>query len=333
MKAYNMKSTMIIGVILLLCFGSLNIVAQTSSIPAAFVDVGYGARPVAMGSAYSGLADDINALFWNPAGLNHLTDKQAAFTTANILGVVRYNILSYAMPLKFGEAQQGGGIALISSGDDALREFTLLAGYSRRVAGLDLGLNLKYRYASFGKNSLDRSETEVFSDAEFLDARMNQVHGSANGFGMDLGVLYQLNEKIRCGLMVRDLFSPVSWNSAVDNTSLKTKGKYTENVPTEIIVGTSYKVFDEFLVTADYQPALTKDVNNMIRGGAELCLLKHFFVRAGLQDIVNDQPDEKYVFGLGFQLNIGKGSGISFDYTYVIEELDNSNRLTVGLTF
>ncbi len=332
MKANTMKSKMLLG-LMLLCFGSLHVVAQTSSIPAAFVDVGYGARPVAMGSAYSGLADDVNALFWNPAGLNHLSEKQAAFTTANLLGIIRYNIISFAMPLKFGEAQQGGGIAVISSGDEALKEFTLLAGYSRRVVGIDIGLNVKYRYASFGKNNLDRGESEVFSDIEYNNALANQVHGSANGFGVDLGIMYQLNEKIRCGLMVRDLFSPVSWNSSVNNPELKTKGKYTENVPTEIVVGTSYKVFDEFLVTADYQPAMSKDVSNMIRGGAELTLFKHLFVRAGLQDIVNDQPDEKYVFGLGLQLNIGKGTGLSFDYSYVIEELANSNRLTVGLTF
>jgi len=332
MKANNMKSKIILSV-MMLCFGSLNIIAQTSSIPAAFVDVGYGARPVAMGSAYSGLADDVNALFWNPAGLNHLEDKQAAFTTANLLGTVRYNIISYAMPLKFGEVQQGGGIAVISSGDEALKEFTLLAGYSRRILGIDIGLNLKYRYASFGKNGIDRNETQVFSDAEYYDGLMNQVHGNANGFGMDIGLMYQLNEKIRCGLMVRDIFSPVSWNSAVNNTSLKTKGKYTENVPTEVVVGTSYKVFDEFLVTADYQPSLSKDVNNIIRGGAELKLFKHLFIRAGLQDVVNDQPDEKYAFGLGLQMNLGKGTGISFDYSYVIEELANSNRITVGLTF
>jgi len=332
MKANNMKLKIAI-IIVMLSSLPFYVTAQTSSIPAAFVDVGYGARPVAMGGAYSGLADDINALFWNPAGLNHLKDKEASFTTANLLGIVRYNVFAFGMPLKFGEAEQGGGIALVSSGDDALRELTLLAGYSRRVLGLDVGLNLKYRYASFGKNSLDRNEGVVFSDAEFADGQLNQVHGSANGFGLDIGILYQLNEKIRCGLMVRDLFSPVSWNSAVDNPAAKSKGKYTENVPTEIVIGTSYKVFEELLVTADYQPSLSKDVSNMIRGGAELILFKHLFVRAGLQDIVNDQPDEKYVFGLGLQINVGKGSGISFDYSYVIEQLDNSNRLSVGLTF
>ena len=34
-----------------------------------FLKLGVGARPVAMGSAYTAVADDANALFWNPAGL------------------------------------------------------------------------------------------------------------------------------------------------------------------------------------------------------------------------------------------------------------------------
>ena len=326
--------TKILFIVMIFGLTPLILLGQTkSSIPAAFVDVGYGARPVGMGSAYAGLADDIHALFWNPAGLNHLEDKQVSFTNANILGLVKYNVFSFALPLHFDEAQQGGGIAVVSSGDEALHEFTVLAGYSRRVLGFDLGLNLKYRYASFGKNTLDRDEGVVFSDQEFQDGMLNQVRGSANGFGMDVGVLYQFSEKIRFGLMIRDLFSPVSWNSSVDNTAAQTKGKYTENVPFETVIGTSYKVLDELLVTADFQPAFSKDVSNAIRGGAELRLFKLLYLRAGLQNIVNDQADEKYVFGFGLNVNVSKKYALTFDYTHVLEQLDNSNRLTIGLAF
>ncbi|MGQ9707961.1 MAG: hypothetical protein ACUVUR_03690, partial [bacterium] len=34
-----------------------------------FMKLGVGARPVAMGQAFTGVADDANALFYNPAGL------------------------------------------------------------------------------------------------------------------------------------------------------------------------------------------------------------------------------------------------------------------------
>jgi len=36
---------------------------------ATFLKLGVGSRPVAMGEAFVAVADDINALFWNPSGL------------------------------------------------------------------------------------------------------------------------------------------------------------------------------------------------------------------------------------------------------------------------
>src|SRR5882724_3034356 len=40
-----------------------------SSAQAAFVDTGWGARPVGMGGAFTAIADDSNAPLYNPAGL------------------------------------------------------------------------------------------------------------------------------------------------------------------------------------------------------------------------------------------------------------------------
>ena len=37
-----------------------------------FLKIGQGARPVAMGDAYRAVADDINGIFWNPAGLTDI---------------------------------------------------------------------------------------------------------------------------------------------------------------------------------------------------------------------------------------------------------------------
>jgi long-subunit fatty acid transport protein len=310
-----------------------NLQAQgTSYVPAAFVDVGLGARPAAMGGAFTGLADDIHALFWNPAGLSGMKSKQATVNFAKLYGLVSYNMFSVGMPLSSDESQQGFGLALISSGDDALREMTILAGYARKVGPFSLGLNLKYRHASFGNNTLNRDDFKVFSDDEFTAGVLNQVKGTASGFGFDFGLLYQLNEKIKMGFIVRDVYSPVSWNSSVDNPNAKTKGTYSETVPLETVIGTSYSVFENLLVTADYQPGLSDDVSHKVRGGAELRLWKWLYLRAGLQNNINTEDDERYLFGMGLAVSI-KGSIIQFDYTHIIEQLENSNRITVGFAF
>ncbi len=64
-----MKSNGASLLLLILCFVIAAPAAgqDLSNIPSAFVDVGYGARPMGMGGAFVGLADDRNAVVWNPA--------------------------------------------------------------------------------------------------------------------------------------------------------------------------------------------------------------------------------------------------------------------------
>lgn len=329
-KISKMKTiTAIFSLIILL--NVQNLFAQTSSVTAAFVDVGVGARPASMGGAFVGLADDINSVLWNPAGLTNISEKQASFSSAKVFGLINYSMLTFGMPMNAGdELHQGLGASLLYSGDDALREMTITAGYARIVGPVSLGANLKYRYASFGKNTLNRDDYTAFSDEEFQQGVLDQVKGKANGFGLDLGLLYQFSNEIRMGLMLRDILAPVSWNSST--LSKKADGKYTESVPFETVVGTSYKVFEELMITADYQPSMHKDVDNIIRGGAELRLFKFLYVRAGLQNIINNINDEKYVIGFGFKFGISK-SKIGLDYTYLNERIANSSRITLSFSF
>ena len=39
-----------------------------------FLKIEPGSRPVGMGGAFTGLANDINTIFWNPAGSNYHSD-------------------------------------------------------------------------------------------------------------------------------------------------------------------------------------------------------------------------------------------------------------------
>ncbi len=300
------------------------------NIPAAFVDIGMGARPVALGGAYVGLANDVNCLFCNPSGLVGLESNEASFSYAKIFDLITYNAISYAMPITKG--LDGAGLALISSGDKALSEMTILGGYARKVGDFSLGINLKYRIASFGDNSIDDADMIVFEPDEIALGRLNQVKGKGNGFGIDVGAMYRLTPKVQFGLMIRDLFSPVSWDSRVDNPDAKTKGNYSENIPMETTIGSSFNVFENMIVTADYSPSFAKDVSNKIRGGTEIRLFKIIFLRAGIQNFINTEDDEKYIFGFGMNVKISS-MRVSFDYTHLIEQFANSNRLTVGLTF
>ncbi len=57
-----------------------------------------GARAFAMGDAFAGLANDINAMYYNPAGLSQVDHTQAMLMHMESFGGVRYENLAVAVP-------------------------------------------------------------------------------------------------------------------------------------------------------------------------------------------------------------------------------------------
>ena len=304
---------------------------SNSGIPASFVDIGFGSRPMGMGGAFTGQADDINSIMWNPAGLSSLKSSQAAFTFTNQLNLIQYHYLAYAMPLN---TDQGLGVGLLFSGDKAMTEMTIQAGYAiSPIKNISAGMTLKFRYASFGNNSLDPSQFQVFEPDEIQDGILNQVKGNAAGFGFDLGLLFRMSEKIKFGLMVKDLYSPVYWKSHVDNTAKQTKGSYSELIPMEISLGTSLLLIQNITLNVDYSPGVYRDASNILKGGVEAKLVNIVYLRSGFQHYINRESNEKYMFGLGLDLNQAFDLSILIDYTFMIENIANTQRFSLGFSF
>ncbi|MBL8028850.1 MAG: hypothetical protein JNL74_20665 [Fibrobacteres bacterium] len=66
------------------------------------LDMGMGARPAAMGGAFTAFSDDVNSAYWNPAGMSSLTKLQIGITNQinpEFLGA-NYNLVSGVFPLK-----------------------------------------------------------------------------------------------------------------------------------------------------------------------------------------------------------------------------------------
>ena len=300
-----------------------------SGIPGAFVDIGFGAKPVGLGGAFVGLADDVNSVIWNPAGLSNVHSKQVSFTYTRQLNLINYHYLAAAMPLS---SESGIGIAVIGSGDKALREYTLQTSYGQKLYNFYVGASFKVRFATFGNNKLSESDYVIFEPDEISEGLSNQVKGDAFGVGLDLGLLYKIQEKVTVGLLLKDIYSPVYWNSSNDNPVNKPQGSYDELVPFEAILGSSIHIIDELLVTADYAPAIYEDANNKFRGGVQGNIFNVVFLRAGFQQFLNDVEDEKYSLGLGLKIGT-KNLQFAFDYTYMIEELSNTQRLSLSIEF
>src|SRR5258706_11405381 len=63
-----------------------------------FLKLGVGPRAVAMGEAQVGLADDVYATYWNPAGLAQLQNREAGFVQTQYFQDIHSQFAAYAHP-------------------------------------------------------------------------------------------------------------------------------------------------------------------------------------------------------------------------------------------
>ncbi|HCD52094.1 MAG TPA: hypothetical protein DEQ34_06595 [Balneolaceae bacterium] len=304
---------------------------ELSKIPGSFVDVGFGTRPVGMGFAFVGLADDENSPYWNPAGLSQINEYKAGFAQIDQLGLITYNYASVLVPLPF--KNQAAGLTVISSGDDAMSELSIHAAYGMRFKFVSIGAGFKYRSASFGNNSLNRDDYIVFDDAEIDAGFGQQIYGDANGFGFDLGLLFHPYESIKFGVMIRDAMAPMNWNSQTRGSDYQARGTYDEGMPMEVIIGSSAKISNNFLVVADFQPAMSDERTNYARVGVEGRLVNILMLRAGTEQGINDLDDEKYTLGTGLDVTIKDKIRLQSDFAYVIDPIQNSQRISFTISF
>ena len=281
-----------------------------AQIPAAFVDIGFGARPMGMGGAFTALSNDVHSIFWNPAGLTSIEQSQFTIMHTKQLGIVPYSLGAYATKV-FG---QYVGVSFLTSGNDVLKENTMIFSFARALklpilGSTRFGTNIRYRASSFGKNE---------------DGGENRSQGSASGYGFDLGFIWQAPGKTNIGLFLRDFANNMSY----DNTTRQVK--YSENVPTSLILGFAKKIHSHTNLAIDFEISLYKDNVDKIHVGGEVTLLKMILLRGGMWQNIDTNINRNYSVGVG--LNVKKRNfGIQFDFAYLINDLANSPRISFSI--
>ncbi|MFZ5518534.1 MAG: OmpP1/FadL family transporter [Candidatus Zhuqueibacterota bacterium] len=307
-----LKPTIILMCILLIA--PLNAIAD---IPAAFVDIGYGARPMGMAGAFVALANDANSVLWNPAGLSRLNSTNATFMWAKQFNLIPYYFFSCGRPMTKRIALGGG---FISSGNDALRETTGYVSFAYRWSNssgslrekMRFGLNIKFRHSVFGKNA---------------DGGENQIKGDAFGMGLDLGWQWTVTPKFVAGALLRDVISPVNYQ----NTTLGTN--YPESVPPALIVGGAVSAYKNLLFSLDWEKTLSSDNVDRLRAGLEYSLLNIFVLRAGVNQPVSADINRKYAVGLGLLYSKKGRLNLCFDFAYEFFFLANTPKISTTIWF
>jgi len=170
---------------------------------AQFLEIEPGARPAGMGYAFAAVADDPNAVYYNPAGLGNLKDIEATGMEDQYFQGVNYDFAALAVPLarfsKNTDANYGVAAASIynlSVGGIQQRGLVETASPQGTFSSQDYAYAMSYAYA-LGDSGLSLGGT-----AKIVQSDLDGYNASGEAF--DAGALYR-KDKLSLAAGVRDL--------------------------------------------------------------------------------------------------------------------------------
>jgi hypothetical protein len=307
----------LIGLILVLAAQAPLFASATGTTAADFLNLGAGPRAIAMAGAQVGLADDVYATYYNPAGLATLRTQEAAFSHLTYLQSISQEYAAYALPHpRLGTF--GFSATYLNYG--SIPGFDAYAQPTGSVGASDLALGLSYsRYLYHD----ERYGTELSAGAtgKWIQERLAQV--SASAYAGDFGLLFAPGIKWgealngwKAGLALRNVGTSMTF----DQESFA--------LPRTFAAGLSYTGnWREESITIAVDGQEPNDGSRTVGVGLEIWTLQSFVLRGGY----TTQGD------LGNGLRIGAGirfKTIQVDYAFASEgPLGNTQRFGLTLRF
>lgn len=280
---------------------------------AKFLKIDTGARPAAMGGAYTAIADDVNALYYNPGGLPLLSKREFGATHSQWLLGSKFDFLGYAQPTSVGTF--GVGLSRLTNGSIDAR------AADRSNSGSFQATDTAYTFG-FGRSLGDAvpgGRATLGFNVKYLESRIGS--DSASTFALDLGAVHRLHSR------------PLSLGFSVLNIGRGMKFlDQTDPLPLTLSAGASYRLIGALGIALDvrHEP---HDKRLEVGVGTEYAIFPSFAVRAGYASI--DQPGATATpfsgLGGGFGLKLGNYRA---DYTFTpFGMLGNAQRLSLGARF
>lgn len=253
-----------------------------------------GARPLAMGGAFTGLADDVNTTYWNPAGLTQLTGQHATWmhTTTNRDEINYQDYFAYTSSIK--NSKMSFGVSIIKD-------------------NVSLGAvtdNQTWIWASTGYKISDKISVGLN-----IRGIQDSPKGYSTDMALDLGGLYKINDKWTAGLLIQD------FNEAKIHANGLSIAKHMQNWRP----GASYRLDENTVFSAELYDLFDNGSARALRLGGERKLVNGWAVRAGLYGAGNSSC---FTFGAGKSLERG-----SVDLAVMTGDLNNTLILSGGINF
>jgi hypothetical protein len=287
--------------------------AEPGTEEAAFLKIDAATRPVAMGGAFVGVANDVNSVFWNPAGLTQMEKRELTGMYNAWLSGINYGSGAYSQPIGKNAAVAISGIYLQSEIerrlDDTEEADSVFNAYSYAI-GLSASYALMPKMFSLG------------GTVKYLGQNFDVAESSA--IGADLGALVKL--------------SNLQVGASVQNITLNTSNDYNQDLslPFSFRVGAGLQFQQDSIISAELNKIGEADMTYHI--GLEKWFRKVLAIRAGYCIGSNDNPKNGLSAGFGLRAYGTKPlekMNFQMDYAYVPDSdgMGDTHRVSMIVRF
>ena len=252
--------------ILLLIFNIDICLAGDGGYAGAYLRMGLGARPKALGGEFVAIADDSYAAYYNPAGLPFLKDKHHTASVMFLSLDRSFNYMSFSQHLK---PTAGFSFGWINAGVGNIEE--------RNSEGIRIGTIENSENAfCFSFAQIINKYISIGITGKVLYYKLYNI--TAKGFGFDGGILIKPVKNLNFGFLIKDINARYSWNTS----DIYERGTVTEDkFPSVFRGGTSYYVEKyKLLLALDIEKNQKSD--SYIHAGIETVWQKRFSLRGGI---------------------------------------------------
>ncbi len=187
-----------------------------------FSKIGVGARPAAMGEAFSASADDALAPFWNPAGLALVSRPQISAMHMAHLADINYETASFVFP---SSRLEGWGFSFAylwqPPFDSTKNSFGLPQG--KAGTGWDLGVGASYARNLGNYRTTDFKISNISVGATLRMVARSLQDSQSTALNGDLGGMMEVLEGLRVALVVQGLGTTATFVNAADPSPVNSR--------------------------------------------------------------------------------------------------------------